>query len=98
MTISIAEIEKTAESIVNNIIDHETSINLIAGMVGILPEVAVAEKALPIIAGVLQYMQGTSGKSLIQVFGDLMSHLTPGQPNSPVLAPNVGNAGGTEAS
>ena len=87
--ITIADLEKTAEQIVANLIDHETSINFIAGMVGILPEVAIAEKALPMIMGLLKFMQQETGKSLPEVFTDLMNHVTPGEPNSPILSPTL---------
>ncbi len=91
MSISLADIEKTASAIIQGISEHQTLINMIATSVGIMPEVALAEKALPMIAGILQFMQQESGKSLPDVFADLMSHLTPGQPNSPVLtAPAAG--------
>ena len=85
MTISIADLAKTAENIVEGVIEHEGLINTIAGAVGILPQVALAEKALPLLAGVLKFMQQETGKDLIDVFGDLLGHLTPGKPNSPVL-------------
>ena len=83
---TIADIEKAASNIVAGVIDHEGLINTIAGAVGILPEVALAEKFLPLVAGVLQYMQG-NGSSLQQAFQDLVNHVTPGAPNSPQLAP-----------
>lgn len=85
MTLSLTDLEKTAEQIIENVIDHETTINAIAGMVGILPEVTLAEKFLPMVAGALQFMQQESGKPLTQVFIDFMNHITPGQPNSPIL-------------
>jgi hypothetical protein len=86
MTISLSDLEKTGAQIIQNVIDHEGTINLIAGAVGILPEVTMAEKFLPMIAGALQFMQQESGKGLIDVFSDFMSHITPGQANSPILS------------
>jgi hypothetical protein len=84
---TISDLEKTAQMIVDNIIDHETSINFIAGMMGIGPEVAIAEKFLPMIAGLLQFLQQSTGKPLIEVLPDLMNHITPGEPNLPSLGP-----------
>jgi hypothetical protein len=84
-TPSVSDLLTIAQTIIRNIEDHEDSINFIAGMAGILPEVALAEKALPMIAAVLQFMQEQTGKSLIEVFQDVLSHLTPGGPNSAVL-------------
>ena len=84
--ISIADLEKTGEQIVQNLLDHQASINFIAGMMGIGPEVALAEKALPLLVGVLKFMQQESGKSLTEVFSDLMNHNIPGLPNSSALA------------
>jgi hypothetical protein len=92
MTISISDLEKTGAQIVQNIIDHEGTINVIAGMMGILPAVALAEKFLPLLVGTLTFMQQASGKSLIDVTTDLANHITPGQANSPILAPTVTTA------
>lgn len=84
---SIADIEKLGETIVNNIIDHEASINMLAGLAGLSVPVAYAEKFLPMIASTLHFMQQETGKPWTEVLSDLMSHLTPGQPNAPVLSP-----------
>lgn len=94
MSITIADLEKAAESIVEGVIDHEGLINVIAGTVGILPAVSLAEKALPLLAGVLQFLQQESGKGLVETFTDLINHLTPGQPNAPALAPDQQSTSG----
>src|SRR6266702_6915772 len=83
---TIADVETAAANIIKGVTEHEGLINMIAGAVGILPEVALAEKLLPLLAGVLQIMQGSGGKSLIEVFEELVNHVTPGLPNSPVLS------------
>ncbi|SRR5260221_8142051 len=82
---TVADLEKAAQNIVQGVMDHEGLINIVAGAVGILPEVALAEKLLPLIAGVLQYMQGQGGGSLQDVFKQLVNTVVPGQPNSPIL-------------
>lgn len=87
MTVSIANLESTGIQIVQNVIDHEGTINMIAGMVGIAPEVAFAEKFLPMLVGTLKFMQQETGKGLADVFNDLMNHISPGGPLSPVLSP-----------
>jgi hypothetical protein len=87
MTVTAAGLESTGIAIVENIIDHEGSINMIAGMVGILPEVAFAEKFLPMIVGALKFMQEETGKSMAEVASDLMNHISPNGPLSPVLSP-----------
>ncbi len=84
---NIADIEKLGETIVNNIIDHQTSINMLASLAGLSVPVALAEKFLPMIAATLHFMQQETGKPWMEVLSDLMAHLTPGQPNAPVLAP-----------
>jgi len=86
MAISITDLGTTAGNIIQGITEHEALINMIAGAVGILPEVALAEKFLPMIAGLLQFMGQQSGKSLPDVVTEVMNHLTPGQPNSPILS------------
>lgn len=80
-----ANILTIANNIVQGVTDHEGLINTIAGMAGILPEVSLAEKALPMLAAVLQFMQQETGKGLLEVFQDLLNHLTPGAPNAAVL-------------
>lgn len=82
---TIATLESTAIDVVQGVIDHEGLINGVASALGVLPEVLFAEKAFPVIIGTLRFMQQESGKSWPDVFSDLMSHLTPGQPNSPAL-------------
>src|SRR5258708_36912143 len=89
---TITDLETTASNIVKGVMEHEMLINTIAGAVGILPEVELAEKLLPLIAGVLQVMQGQSGKSLLDVFGELVNHVVPGQPNSPILSGGMPDA------
>lgn len=89
MSIDIAAIEKTAAAIVNGIIEHEGLINTVATLTGVMPAVAVAEKALPFVAGILQFLQQETGKSLTQVFADFLSHNTPSKPNLPELSPPV---------
>lgn len=84
---TIADIEKTAENIIQGVIDHEGLINTIASLTGLMPAVAIAEKALPFIAGILQFLQQESGKSLPEVLGDFFTHNTPSKPNIPVLGP-----------
>jgi hypothetical protein len=37
------------------------------------------------VCAVLQFMQEESGKGLLEVFQDLLNHLTPGQPNATEL-------------
>ena|SRR6266436_5650542 len=82
---TVTDLEKAAQNVIQGVMDHEMLINMIAGAVGILPEVALAEKLLPLLAGVLQVMQGQGGGSLMDVFGQLVNHIVPGQPNSPIL-------------
>ena len=84
--VTAVDLEKTGQQIVESIIDHEGTINMIAGMVGILPEVAFAEKFLPMIVGALKFMQEQSGKSLAEVAGNLMDHISPNGPLSPILS------------
>jgi hypothetical protein len=97
MAINIADIEKTAANIVNGIIEHETLINMIATTVGIMPAVAIAEKGLPFIVGVLQFLQQESGKPWTEVIADFFAHNTPGQPNIPILGPAPGQNQETSA-
>lgn len=84
---TIADLEKLGETIVNNIIDHETSINMLAGLAGLSEPVALAEKFLPAIAGALHFMQQETGKPWMEIVSDLMNHITAGQPNAPILSP-----------
>ena len=83
---SAADIAKIGSGIVEGVIDHEGLINMIATAAGIMPAVALAEKALPLIAAALNFMAQEAGKSPMDVFGDLVKHLTPGAPNAPALA------------
>jgi hypothetical protein len=80
-----ANLMTIAENILQGVESHQGLINSIAGMAGILPEVSLAEKALPMVCAVLQFMQEESGKGLLEVFQDLLNHLTPGQPNATEL-------------
>ena len=82
---TITDLEKAAANIVQGVTEHEMLINMIAGAVGILPEVELAEKLLPLVTGVLKFMQGQGGGSLLDVFQQLANHIVPGQPNSPIL-------------
>jgi hypothetical protein len=80
-----ANLMTIAGNILQGVESHQGLINSIAGMAGILPEVSLAEKALPMVCAVLQFMQEESGKGLLEVFQDLLNHLTPGQPNATEL-------------
>src|SRR5258707_6130868 len=85
---TITDFETTASNIVKGVMEHEMLINTIAGAVGVLPEVELAEKLLPLVAGVLQFMQGQGGGNLMDVFNQLVNHIVPGQPNSQILGPS----------
>lgn len=98
MTISVADIEKTAATVIDGVISHEDLINTVASLGGFLPAVTFAEKGLPVLRAALQFMQQETGKSWTDVFSDLMAHLTPGQANSPILsAPAAAPATDTQA-
>lgn len=65
-------------------------IEAVSGLVpGAGPEIVsveqVAALALPQISRVLRFMMGETGKPLLTVFSDFISHATPGLPNSDVL-------------
>jgi hypothetical protein len=81
-----ANIMDMAQKILAGIADHEGLINTVADLAGFGPEVSMAEKILPVISSVLSFMEQETGKGLVQVVEDLLQHLTPGQPNSPVLS------------
>lgn len=49
----------------------------IAGLIG---------QIVPVIFSALETVQADSGKSWEQVVADVISHLTPGQPNAPALS------------
>jgi len=83
---TIADLEKTAEAIIQGVIDHEGLINTAASFAGVLPEVLFAEKALPAIIVALRLMREESGKSWGEVFTDLMNHIQPGKPAAPALS------------
>ncbi len=76
-------------TIITNILqgatEHEALINTIAGGAGILPEVSLAEKALPAIVAVLQVLEQGGAVSPLAALQALFNHITPGQPNSPIL-------------
>ena len=76
--------------ILDGVVDHEHLINTIAGLAGVGPEVALAEKALPMVAATLKFLQQETGKGPLAAFKDFMDHLTPGMPNAPALAPTRG--------
>lgn len=84
--ITAAGIIDIGNKIVEGVVDHEGLINTIAGMAGILPEVSLAEKALPILQLILQFLEQETGKGPLEVFKDLISHITPGGPLSPSLS------------
>jgi hypothetical protein len=87
MTFSIADVEALGLKIIQSVEDHEGVINTIAGMAGVLPEVSMAEKMLPGIAGVFQFMQQETGKSLLTVVEDWINHaIIPTGALSPVLS------------
>ena len=83
---TISNLAKTGETVLQGVIDHESMINVVAGMTGVLPEVLFAEKAFPIIILALRAIQQSSGKSWGEAFSDLMDHLTPGKPAAPALS------------
>ena len=82
-----SDIATIVENIIKAAEDHEDIINTVAGLAGILPEVSLAEKALPAIIAVLQLLQGGGSASPLDALGALLSHLTPGMPNAPERAP-----------
>ena len=84
--ITAASIVSIGENILQGITDHEGLINTIAGLAGIGPEVSMAEKLLPLLITVLQFLEQETGKGLVQVVEDLISHVTPGQSGAPALA------------
>lgn len=89
---NVADIEKAAEQIIKNVQEHEGSLNFIAGLAGILPEVQLAEKALPLLVQGLHLIEQETGKSPLDAFKDLVDHLTPSAPNSVVLSPDPSEA------
>ena len=94
MAVTLADIEKIGASVIEGIIDHEGLINTVAGAAGILPQVLMAEKLLPLVAGLLQFGEAETGKGLLQIVQDFVSHVTKGQSNSPWLnGPNAVPAG-----
>lgn len=88
-----ANIITLVSNIVRGVEEHEGLINTIAGMAGILPEVSLAEKALPAIVAVLTFLQEETGKAPLDVFRDFLNHITPGAANSSTLGPDIPQGG-----
>lgn len=86
--ISVGGLVDIANNILTGVADHEDLINTIAGLAGVGPEVALAEKALPMVAAALKFMQSETGKGPVDVFHDFLNHITPSQPNSTALSEN----------
>lgn len=82
-----SDIAKIVEQILAAATDHEDVINMIAGIAGVLPEVSLAEKALPAIITILQVLQGGNSRSPLDALQVFLNHNTPGMPNAPELAP-----------
>jgi hypothetical protein len=74
MSWTFADVTALAKKVVDGVIADEPEINTIATMAGILPEVAMAEKGLPILALGLQVIAQETGKTPGQVFADVISH------------------------
>jgi hypothetical protein len=87
MSFTVSDLETLSENVLQGIVSRETQINIVAGMAGILPEVTIAEHVLPLAIAALQFMQQETGKTLLQVAEDFISHITPGLPNATVLSP-----------
>ena len=47
--------------------------------------VALLAQLLPVVAQAIETVAKDKGKPPAEVIGDIISHLTPGQPNSPAL-------------
>jgi hypothetical protein len=90
--ISLANVEKVAETVIQGVIDHEDLINVLATATGTMLPVTYAEKTLPAIVAALQLLQQDSGKPWIEVFVDFINHITPGKAAAEVLGPAAPSA------
>jgi hypothetical protein len=90
----IAKTEATIE-LVDRMLPQIEFVTELAGPAG-APALALeqaAHLAAPRIEDLLKFAMQETGKSLGDVFTDFMNHITPGLPNSPVLAGPVDKPG-----
>ena len=72
---NLLDIEKAAEQALQAAIDHEGIINSIATMTGILPQVSLIEKSLPIGVALLQFAEQETGKPPLDILKDFLDHM-----------------------
>lgn len=92
-TPAIGGIAKTAETVIEDIMKVEPTIASIAGMFvpGAAPIVAVVQPAIvaaaPFVENALNSLAAGNGGDALTAFIQLLQHLSPTQPNSPILTP-----------
>ena len=98
-TPSIGSIAKTAETVVEDVLKVEPTVATIAGMFvpGAAPIVAVVQPAImaaaPFIENALNELAAGNGGNALEAFIQLLQHISPNQPNSPILTPAPQPAG-----
>jgi hypothetical protein len=89
---TLASVATTAETVIQDILKVEPTVATIAGMFvpGAAPVVAVVQPmilaAAPFVEQALNALAAGNGGDVMTSFIQLLQHLTPNQPNSPILA------------
>lgn len=95
MTNSVSSGASVAEKVIEDVMKVEPTIASIAGMFvpGAAPIVAVVQPAIvaaaPFVENALNALAAGNGGDVLTAFIQLLQHLSPSQPNSPMLAPSV---------
>lgn len=88
---SISSIASTAEGVIENVMKVEPTVATIASMFvpGAAPIIAAIQPevllAAPFVENALKAISAGNGGDMMTAFIQLLQHLTPGQPNSPIL-------------
>jgi len=97
MTENIADVAKTVETVDEAVMK---ALPFVSGLIGFIPGGAVAIPFMPLVAEFLHVVdnaakavaEGNSGAAVSDILQEIMSHLTPGKPNSPILSAPASDA------
>jgi hypothetical protein len=98
----ISQAAQAAETVIEDVMKVEPTVATMAGMFvpGAAPIVAAVQPmvmmAAPFIERAIASIAAKNGGDAFSALLDLLNHISPGRPNSPILAPNY--APGTDPS
>lgn len=104
MTTDVKSVAQTAETVIEGVMKIEPTVATIASMFvpGAAPIVAMVQPevmlAAPFIENALKSLAAGNNGDVMTSFIQLLQHLQPGQPNSPILSSPVASGSNPSAS